>query len=194
MTLLTGTTVGQVRTTWTGVAGAPYYTGIFVDADATQVGDYAPFVANLWTAQAGMLVTPVVAQVGPNHPVYNIATGVLVGVGTSDESPVAGTNTAEMLPRATQVRVGFRTGEFINGRELRGGFYLPALADNWNEDGSPIAALMSDLKEDVEFMLFDSLQGFNNAGCVYSRTHGVAAYITAVEIKAEFAVLRSRRD
>jgi hypothetical protein len=192
MTFIAGATVGQLRSPWTGVAGAPYYTGMSIDGDATDTGDYAEYVTQFWTAIADILSNEVTVKVDDSHPVFDISTGTTVGVSTSSEAAVVGTNAEEELATLLQVRVNLLTGEFVNGRELRGGFYIPALCESANDNGALHADVVATILVFLQDLYFDAA-GFNGAGAVWSRTHGVAAYVTGFTVKPDFSFLTTRR-
>lgn len=102
------------------------------------------------------------------------------GSGTGAGSPVAS---------ATQGRLLFRTGTYLNGRELRGMIYLPGASNtNLDAEGSISVAQRGRYQN-----IGDTLQG--TAGLrVFSPTHLTSSEVTTVEVPIAFSVLTSRRD
>jgi hypothetical protein len=156
------------------------------------VGDYADSFHNFFEDLVGLIDSAATVQVDDTHPAYIRTTGVLAGFGTSDEDAVVGEATGEDFPRGLQLLVHFHTGFILEGRELRGRMFIPALTEASNNFGVPAAAHVSIVQDALDLMLFDSSVGFNNAGVVYSRAHNRAAYITSATVAPRFAWMRTR--
>ena len=197
MTLATGPNLSRYRSVWTGVDGAPYYTNFYAD-DGGGFEESVEAVAQFWTDLRDHFVGGTVITVEAAVAQIEIATGEIVGVDSFGSNlTVTGNAGAGPLPPANQALVTWSTGEFVSGRQLRGRTFIPALSAADNASGNVAGGLLDDLSEAA-----DTLQGigafpgggFNGAGAIWSRTHGVAALISGHSENTEFAVLRSRRD
>lgn len=100
----------QGTTTWTDEV----VTGIL-----DEVASGLQSVAALWAPE-------VVVTVSPEVPIFDSATGDIVDVIVSSEppSPFQSTAATGAASRATQIVVGLKTGEWKNGRQVQGRFFL----------------------------------------------------------------------
>ena len=93
----------------------------------------------------------------------------------------------------TQGLVHWLTGDFVNGRQLRGKTFIPGLC----EDDNTTAGLMSSTCQGVIATAADALltaSGTNGPLMIYSPTNHVAEAVQANTVGTKWAVLRSRRD
>lgn len=180
----------RVQLVGTGVAGSPYYiTGYFDVTGGTAAGAAADWFAfnnpGASSIRAGLSISlgSEVDQVEP-------ATGNVISVEPVSPSTVLGTNSADPLPPFTQLLRRFRTGTFVNGREIRGRSYFPGLTEPESTGGRPLAALIT-----AEQGRINTLLGSTNSQLVvYSRKNGVQAPVISGTPWTEWSVLRSRRD
>lgn len=194
MALITGSSETRIRWVWSGVAGAPYYSSLVVDDQDGDVDYYTAKIEDFLDDVAAYQVNDITWALPPTHEVFDIDTGQVVGIATSNSRSGAGTDAGSMLPRATQVKISLHTGEFVNGRELRGALFLPALQSGVNSAAGKLDESTAVAIETLAEFLFLDSSGFNHAGAVYSPTHRVSALVESVAVNREFSVLRSRRD
>lgn len=182
----------EVHTTWTGVAGAPYYTTL----RGLLTGPVAPEAfADAWTSFLvtiqGAIIDNLTAVVEPEVTIIESSTGELVGVSTIDGATVAPTGSTDALPPMTQALLQIQTPTIISGRRLRGRIFLPGMLEaNNTVDGAPSAALTESFNG-AGATLVDALA---STWVVYSPTHRAYGTVTGVQTWNQWAVLRSRRD
>lgn len=182
--------MGRIRTVFTGVAGTPWYSNIYVlgteDDAAAQVdavGEFWATVSALMTGVVDWTVEGDVAQI-------DSATGDLVGV--TSETPVSGsgTNAGDPLPYANQALVNWSTSVFAGGRNIKGKTFIPALCEDSNSVGTLLSASDGVITDAANALV----AALNGSMVIYSPTNALAAEVTGASVPSKFAVLRSRRD
>lgn len=182
----------RVTTELTGAKGALYYSTMYFSASGTPVAADAPAaVANFWDDLSPYMHSTVDAQVQGEIAVIESTTGLQTGVvNVTPPALVNGGSSTEVLPYASQGLVRWRTGSFVNGRELRGRTFLPGLGETASTDGSPNSAIQSGANAAAAALIADP----NSSFIIFSRAHKTFAVVTAGTLWTEFAILRSRRD
>jgi hypothetical protein len=183
-------TMARIRTVFTGVAGAPWYSNMYFDADAVSGGDYAAFVADFWVALQGIQHQAVDWVVQPEFAVIESTTGLIVDVGTWAGESGGGTNVVEPLPWANQAIVHWFTGVYLNGRQVRGKTFVPGLTQTSNDAGSLLPTQRATIDAAAEELINDG----NGAFVVFSPTNLADIPITSASVPSLIGVLRSRRD
>nr|CRY96821.1 hypothetical protein [uncultured prokaryote] len=182
--------IRRVRTVWTGVAGAPYYSNLYFVENGTSLGSIHARVSTLMTDLAGFQCTPLVATVEGDMPLIDSVTGQIQGVDNVNQVVIAAGGTGVALPRATQILCRWRTGEYVNGRQLQGRLFIPELDTGFNDDGRVDAAGVTALQN----LLTPFVLSGDGEFVVWSRATGATAPVASANVWREFAVLRSRRD
>lgn len=187
--------LARVQTTFSGVTGSPYFSGMYFDATEIAVQAVVDSVADFWDALAGYMLPEMTWVTGARVLRISDATGEASGVlaATSRDGKGTAAGTAEALPPANQVKVRWLTGEFISGRELAGATFIPGLVDTVNADGLVLAAFRTALAAAAQELLIETAAAGGQMR-VFSPTHGTSADVVTVESRNYFAVLRSRRD
>lgn len=179
----------QVRVGWSGLGVLDSVSVLnFLDSaasaqacvDAVEAG-FSIFMAEI-SNDYTMLIEPVVRDI-------NTATGQLQGLEGVTTSAIVGGNAAAPLAQATQALIQWRTGTFVNGREVRGRSFIPGSTATWISDGEPDAGALTLLAAGGEEVITES----GGTMAVWSRSSGTAHAVTSVSAWPEFAVLRSRR-
>lgn len=182
----------EVHTTWTGVAGTPYYTTL----RGLMTGPVEPEeFADRWTtflvSIQGAIADALTAVVEPEVTVIESTSGELVGVLSIDGDTIAPNGGGDALPPATQCLVQLTTPAIISGRRLRGRIFLPGMLEaNNGVTGEPSGALVGSFNDALD-TLVDALA---STWVVYSPTHRAYATVTGAQVWNQWAVLRSRRD
>lgn len=182
----------EVHTTWTGVAGSPYYT----THRGLLTGPVTPSqFATAWLAfletMKGAMDDNLVAVVEPEVTIIDSTTGQLVGVTTIAGGTKSMTGSGDVLPPQTQALVQVATPNIVNGRRLRGRFFLPGMMEANNAvDGKPSAALTSAIGS----ALATFVTAVSGGWVIYSPTNHVYAVVSGAQAWNQWAVLRSRRD
>lgn len=180
----------QVRVGWSGLGVSDSVSVLnFLDSvasaqaavDAVESG-FAIFMAEI-SNDYTMTVEPVVRDI-------NTATGQLQGLEGVTTSPITGLNSAAPLAQATQALIQWRTGTFVNGREVRGRTFVPGATATWIDDGEPDSGALSLLGAGGLDVIAES----GDTLAVWSRSSGTAHAVSSVSVWTDFAVLRSRRS
>lgn len=182
----------RVRTVWSGVAGAPWYTnshfeGTGDSAHATQAVQALDAFFDLLVASFHAPVTWVIEG---NVSLIDIATGDLIGVRTVTPAGGSATGAGDGLPPTSQLLVQMHTSFYLGGRELRGRMFLPAQTEaNNTATGVPAPAYCDGVKTGAQ-TLADNAANW----AVYSRKKHAVATVSTCTVWSQWAVLRSRRD
>lgn len=154
---------------------------------------------DVYTANAGILVSTVSWEIETTFDVIDVETGNIVDQPVLDEPAWTGvgTNTKSTVSRAQQAYFGFYTSRFEGGRRLRGGSYFGPLAAETIDASGRFSAADAVARAGY----WDALiSGPGPRLAVYHRpavgSTAVGYYgdVTAVRLKREPAILRSRRD
>lgn len=184
----------RVDTTWSGVPGAPYYTGLhFAGEDAAAASAAHAIVVQAWTALATEVRDDLDATVEPEVSVIEPTTGLTTATFLEPSVTVPMTGAGARQPLVVQGLVSLRTGVYDAGREIRGKVFHPGTLDTRDTDGRPSTAYQTALSTVWGDVITDS----TTAGIplqVYSPTKFIAAAVTAAGVWNEWAILRSRRD
>ena len=185
--------IQRIRTVFTGVAGAPWYSNLYVTATEGDAQPEVDAVAQFWTDFATHIhnavdwtVEGVVANIDETN-------GQIVGFSTNDDATGSGAAGSDPLPYANQMLLRVRTGVFVAGREVRGHVNIPAITDPDSPNGVPSSSASSNLQTSSDDNLFGA-GGLNGALLVWSRKNGQAHPASSSSVAPFFAVLRSRRD
>lgn len=181
-TIFTGTPVGDGLGTvhFDASAGTP---GGAVTAWATFLGNLS---ANFYQFQD--------VTVSGEVDLINEVTGALVDSTVGPDFPVATNNTGNALPPATQGFIRMGTGVVVNGRRLRGRFFVPGLCEDINVAGGGIdAAFIDGVNDALEILVASPTASL----CVWHRpvdgAGGSKADVTTAQFAPYWAVLKKRR-
>lgn len=190
--------VYRQRTVLTGISGAPYVWTVFSrglgeqdEADALNA-----FSGEFWAGLAGSVLSSGLTATQESTVVdIDASTGQAVGAFPVSGATVTGTNAGERLPPATQALLRLRSGLYLNGRELRGRWFIPGMVEADNAAG----VVDSTARNDIVVAYTGALgEAENIYGAfeiqIYSRTHMTQTGVSVVDVWTQFAVLRSRRD
>lgn len=182
----------RLRTSWTGLQGAPYLSTIyFARVDSTTASDAADAVAALWSGCAADIRSTLAWEVEPDVATIDDVTGALVGVDNISGGHAGnGTSTQESLPFATQGLLRLASNTVVSGRILKGHLFIPGPTENVGGEGTPT----SGYKSSVLAAWADLLASGPAIPVIWSRKHGVSAPVLSASVWAQWAVLRSRRD
>ena len=198
----------RVQTLWTGVAGVPYYTNLYVLGPASSNNGFA--LSQAWqaflTSLVSTLTSGLVAQIDPEILEFNEADGVVTGAHTVTQPAVNFTGLGDDIPHAAQALIQWTTDGIVHNRRVKGRTFIPgALEAESGADGTPIPAIGTPLQSAINtllstmtgrmrvwsrpFVQTDPAKAISNP----SRP-GSAHAITAGAVAPYWAILRSRRD
>lgn len=178
----------QIRLEWRGGDG-----GLGTNTLYGQEGDVA--VSEMRTALSTFFGTPVSGAISDDFNVtipstgdiLDTNTGGLIGVWDSGTPIVkVGADTANRAADATQILVQLHTDLVLNGRLLRGRFFIPGLRVTGIQNGNLHPDIISEYTT-------AATTAFVGKFAVFSRTHFRWATVTRCSVWSELAVLRSRR-
>jgi len=194
--------IRRVRTLLTGVAGSPWYSNIYFDADGVTPDAAANVVSvdDMWTAVISNIANDISWVVEGNVSVLDETDGKLIDVESVTQGTGTGTSSGDMLPFTTQGLIQLQTSTFINGRRVRGRVFVPGLTEDASTNGVPISGMVTNLIAAGNALWDSDTSGalvwarpFAGSETVEARA-GSKAPITAVAAWNKWAVMRSRRD
>lgn len=181
--------VNKVRTVWTGFGGAPGYSNLYFGGSPPAQSCIDAVRDAITILQPGFN-SGVTATIDPVVVTIDDFTGNVTGTVTGTQRVVVGTQSGELLPLATQGLIGFRTGIYATGREIRGRWFIPGMTETAN-----VAAGVPSSSAILTFInAGNSLIGAVPEFVVYSRTKKASASVVSAYSPTKWAVLRSRRD
>lgn len=179
----------RIRTVWSGSTGLPGYSNHYFTSAATPQA-CVDIVRDACLQLSSSISSAISAAIDPVVFSIESTTGDIVGTSTVTGRAATGAGGTDMLPLTTQGLVGFRTGNFIGGRELRGRWYVPGMIEGNNTPaGAPVSTVTLSLIA-AGNILVNGAPDF----VIYSRTHKEFSSATACYSPVKWAVLRSRRD
>lgn len=138
-------------------------------------------VDNLMLISSTWTVPTEVETVDPSTGFVTAVTAVTGGSGT-------GADAGQPLPPQSQMLVAWRTGTYINGREIRGRTYIPCLAESGNVAGVPEAAWITTLQTASDGLISDA----NSVFSVYSPSKLQEATVVTASVRSFWATQRRR--
>lgn len=185
------TNIRRVHLNWTGdavtgVAGTNFYFLDSVGSNQQCVDAIADFMVELDAHLCGTLSWATDAQV--DH--IDIATGEVQSSEGTTPTTGTGSGTGACLPMATQGLIRARTGAYINGREVRGRWFIPGFTEGESDLGRPVQGALDAMQNAVNALISSE----EVSPIVWTKTHGTAAAILSGGPWSEWAVMRSRRD
>jgi len=181
----------RVRTTFTGpmVVGGGVQ-DFYFDSNVGTTQDAVDAAHTFWTAAHDCFRVDTIAHF-PSEVTILGANGVITGIDSvTAPGNVSGVDDSDPLPPQTQMLVRWRTGQFSNGREVRGRTFIPSAGEATSFLGAPTASRVAALAAAANTLVTDTSAQL----VVWSRTHQVAFPVDSSSVWSKFATLRSRRD
>lgn len=178
----------RVRTVWSGGTGLPGYSSTYF-AGITPVQSLIDAVRDCWTVMAGDLNTNVTATVEATVMELNVATGQFTSAQAGTARVVDFTGVGQVLPLQTQGILHYGTGFFVNGRELKGRWFIPGWTETDNTLGVPTSNAILKMINSGQTLL-----GLNVGWEAYSPTHHVSAPVITCSSPTHWGGLKSRRE
>lgn len=182
----------RVRTVFTSaIAGSPYLSTMYFtgDDDASGALDAVTAVGAFWGA-VDALMDSEVTWATEDEVVVMSNDGTITGSHSITPVTGAGALAAEALPLASQALVRWVTGQYVNGRRLRGRTFIPGLVEASNNNGRLVAASSTVIQNAANVLVAVATVDL----AVWSKTHSVSFPVSSASVWSEFAILRSRRD
>lgn len=162
----------------------------FSEAGGSPQAAHAAVVA-FWQAAKVYVHSSVGMRVEPAIYSVNEGTGQITGFSTTDAVGIQGTGVGDLLPPASQALIRWRTGFYLNGREVRGRTFVPGQQRNGQAaDGSVAVTEVNGLNT-----AGDALVNSSSAQLVvWSKANSLTVDAVDADTWGKFAVLRRRRD
>lgn len=180
----------RVRTTFSGVTGSPWLSTMFFDEAGGSAANAVTAVGAFWGAVDNLIDSSVSWTTLADVESVDATSGHVTAVTATTPQFGAGGGGTSGIPIVAQGLVRWRTGVYLNGREVRGRTFIPGLGTPSNSDGTltpgsatTIGTASAALIADIASILV-----------VWSRANLQAKTVTASSVWTQFAVLRSRRD
>jgi hypothetical protein len=170
------------------VQGAPWLNTLYFGTAGTAANAVAA-VGAFWGAVDAFIANDISWATLPDVDEIGVD-GSLTGIDSVTPATGTGTDTAEMLPFASQVSIRWRTGAVIGGRELKGKTYIPGLCTASLDDGLLDSGAQAAIQTAADNLIGD----VNSSFVIWSRVHAQQLLVAAATVDSDFAVLRSRRD
>jgi hypothetical protein len=190
----------RVRTEITAVSGSPYLSTFhFPGSGGTDAEAAADGARAFWAEIVASMAAPTSVQVVGEVEEFEPETGNLLAVFQSEQAVLVASGSGDPLPWATQGLIRWRTGAFIDGRELRGRTFIPALTEGHSTQGRPTAALITILNTAAGAV--NDLLGVwqrprlaSEGPPVVEARDGQIVPVASFSVWTQWAQLRSRRD
>lgn len=182
----------RVNTVFSGplVAGGGICRLYFDEAGGTAADAHAA-VVSFFNAVDEVMSTQVAFTVEAEVELVNAATGAITGIESTDAYSATGTGSGDPLPPATQGLVRWRTGAFVDGREVRGRTFLPGMLESLNDSaGKPNSGALTVINVAAGNLIGDG----DSELVIYSRTKSLQATVVSGQAWSQWAQLRGRRD
>lgn len=158
--------------------------------DTQTVADAASTaLQTFWNSMDGEMVgttTAIDTEVDIVDPSTGLQTGTLSVAPWSLTSGGSG----DPLPPAVQGLVRWRTGQYINGKEVRGRTFIPNVPEVDNSGGRWLSSVATTVQGHINTLVAESAANL----AIYSKVNRVAYPVTGGSLWTDFAILRSRRD
>jgi len=180
----------RVRTEFRGMQGAPWLSTMFFEEGVGTAQDCIDAVGTFWGAVDAGIDSEVDWATLPDVEAVSAVTGLVTGVTTTTPATGTGASATQALPFASQGLLRWRTGVYINGREVRGRTFIPGIVVSNNDNGGVLAAYQTTVNNAAAALIATSDANLQ----IWTRANNNAATVTSGSMWNQFAVLRSRRD
>lgn len=180
----------RVQVVTTGYNGSPgYNTFVTGESDPVEIAAWAVDVDTLWDELESVLANGTVWTRSGQIEVFNPSNGQTIGLVSGSPSSGIGTWGTAKAPGGTALLLQWRTGEYVNGREVRGRSFLSGIGDFGDTTGAVPTSIITDVQNAMDNYLSNT-----NGASVYSPTAGDTYAIASGNCWNKFGLIRSRRD
>jgi len=184
-------TMARITTTITGPAATGGgYNELYLVPTTGTMADAHDAAADFWEAFGVLALSTNTYVTSGDIELVDSATGLITGIESATTRTKVGQNSGEPLPKATAALVRWRTGTYVNGREIRGRTFLSGLNEAQSDAGVIAAGTRTALQTAANTLVARTDVNL----VVYSRVHFQAAVVETANVWSEWAMLRSRRD
>lgn len=159
------------------------------DGDTTAATGAAAAATTFLQALDNHMHTAQLWSLDPEVPEISVTTGQIIGQTTITSTSGAGVGAGTPVPQVAQLLIRWRTGAFLNGREIRGRTFVPGLSSvSQTATGEVTSTVRSQVDAAAATFLSNSEFG------IYSPSNAAFAEASTGQCWVEFAAMRSRRD
>lgn len=180
--------VARVRSTWSGWPGGPGVSTMYYAAAPTnaQLAGLQAF----WSNIAGHIPVGIKVQVENTGSIVDAATGKADDAWSGPVQTAATGSGTGGMSAASGVHIRWNTGQFFNGRAVRGRtFIVPTMTSSFDPDGTINTGSLSFLTANVGTFFATTAGGLT----LYSHRALNAFTVTSFQVIDKQVVLRSRR-
>lgn len=180
----------KIKTLWSGGPGGAGVSTMWFDAAGGTAAQCNSAVGTFWNAVR--LVQSSTLTFTTDSIVFTVdeATGAVIGSSPVTPVTASGSAATDVLPWATQGLIQWRTGQYINGREIRGRTFIPGMLESNNASGLPMSSVQTTVNAAAAALIADANSDFQ----VYSLANHNAQTVTSGTMWSTWAQLRSRRS
>lgn len=179
----------RTRTIWTGLPGFPGVQTLYWDESLSSADQAVAALGAAYDAAASLIDNALDWTIESAVDLVDPVTGNIEDVLDTAGASGGGSQAAQNMSLGTQGLVHLRSGIRVNGREVRGKFYLPGPCTSGNDNGVPSATYVAGLTA-----LVDSLTTYASASlAIYSPTNGQWNAAAATQMSPYWARLRTRQ-
>jgi len=161
------TEVRRVRAVWTGIAGSPYLSTWYFANEIDKGDEIVTALRKFLTSLKPCFYLGLSVNLEANHDILTAEDGKLLGSESSSPgAAIVGTGSGELLPPQCQGVMRLTTGGIVNGRRVRGRFFVPAPTE-LSSDGTPSTAFKDAINTAGSTLVVDSVA--TGPWVVYSR-------------------------
>lgn len=184
-------TMFRVRASWTGGIGGPYLTTTFfgTGGGATAANANADLGAFFTAIKSLVSNTITISTLGQVDHIDDTDGSINASEAVT---PVTNTGTAsgDVLPPATQYLCQLHTGQYFNGREIRGRIFLGGAMEANSTLGVPTSGSLTTINTALATLIGSA----NSEMLVWSRRNGTSKDVSSATTWTTWAQLRSRRS
>lgn len=184
----------RVPITWTAGAGTPYYASLYYGGSTSGEATAAHnATAAFMDAMEPHTIDDLLWVVGSDVESVDPATGNVLEVFPQTETVHQGTVGSDGVPWASQALFRWRTGTYVNGREIRGRTFWPGIPEVTTVNGVLPSGVLTTFNGILTAHLGSVGSTAAGGRVVWSPTNGIAEIVNTATTWDQFAVLRTRR-
>lgn len=142
-------TIAQLQVTWKGLTGLPGYSFFYVRSTAASIAPLPTF----FSAISQFFPVPLTWEINPFWKFIDEANGQLTGGGGGGPMPTIAATGATAYAPQSGVQVKWDTGEYHDGRRVKGRTYLvPTVNTQWAAGGVAVQTMCNTINAAADVM------------------------------------------
>lgn len=186
----------RVRTSMSGLQGAPYLSTMFFDSSGGTAQNAADAVRAYWAAIFPSLSNGLTATLEPDVYTMDPANGDALSTTTTTTTAVVGGSSFDKLPFESQALTRWTTGVFLSSRQVRGRTFIPGCTESLNTNGVVDPGFVGTVTTASGNLIANGTSVFViwHRPTPASPSSGSMVVVNGGTCWNQWAVLRSRRD